>query len=245
MIQVQGRKVIVTGASSGIGRELSVRLSKDNTVILCGRNEERLEETRSRMDDPERHVVVPFDFLGGEDCSVIFKKAEADGEPVDGLVHCAGVAPATPLRTITRKIIEDTFTVNYSSFLCMAREYAKAQYGRGGSIVGVSSINAHYVQKYMSVYAGTKAALEASVRTLAVELVEKDIRINTIVPGAVDTEMARSMPEEQQQLIAGRQLAGMIPADGIVDSILFLLDDDASLYMTGRSLYVDGGRLGQ
>ena len=128
MIHYKGHRVIVTGASSGIGRELSIRLSKeDNTVVLCGRSFERLEETRTLMEQPDRHMIVPFDFLSGDDCSEIFEKAMNDGNECDGMVYCAGMAPVTPLRSITQRMIEDVFTVNYTSFMCMVRDYAKKE----------------------------------------------------------------------------------------------------------------------
>ena len=244
MEQYTGHKVLVTGASSGIGRCLAIELSKQgNKVVLCGRDEERLKETMDQMDSGNGHICIPFDLNRFEAYSELFDVAVGDGQKLDGLVHCAGIATSTPVRIINAKAVLDIINTNYVSFMCLVSMYAKKKYGLPGSIVAVSSINTHYMQKYMSVYSGSKAAFEASVRSLALELSEKQIRINTVVPGAVDTPMAKTMDKDILDENVSKQLMGLVDEKQIADAIIYLLSNN-SAFMTGRELYMDGGRLG-
>ena len=110
--------------------------------------------------------------------------------------------------------------------------------------MGVSAINAHYPQKCMSIYAASKGALEASVKTLALELCCQGIRINSVIPGAVETPMSEFIEEETKKQIEGRQLLGMEQPGQIADVIAYLLSDRSSC-MTGRNVYADAGLLGQ
>lgn len=245
MGRYQGHKVLVTGASSGIGRCLAIELSKQgNKVVLCGRDEARLKETLAQMDSGKDHICVPFDLNSFDAYNELFDAAISDGQKLDGMVHCAGIATPTPVRMLSAARVLDIINTNYVAFMCMVSMYAKKKYGLPGSIVAVSSINTHYMQQYMSVYSGSKAALEASVRALALELSEKNIRINTIVPGAVNTPMAKEMDKDNLEEIVSKQLLGLIEPEQIAEAIIYLLSDE-SRYMTGRELYMDGGRLGQ
>lgn len=240
----QEQKILVTGASSGIGRCVAVELAKNHCrVVLCGRDRVRLEETKRMMLDSDNHLCIDFDLCEFDLYSELFNRATSDGKKLSGFVHCAGIAPATPVRMLNKDLIGNVVDTNFTSFMCMVAMYAKRKYSDGGSIVAVSAINAHYSQKYMSAYAASKAALEAAVRTLAVELNDKNIRINTVVPGAVKTPMAENLSQEELDAIVSRQLLGIIPPEQITEMILFLLSDK-SKFITGREMYVDGGRLG-
>ena len=148
------------------------------------------------------------------------------------------------MRAISFKDYDLLFSVNYYGFLNMVQHYSRRKYNNGGSVVAISAVNKHYPQKCMTLYAASKAAIEASVRTLAIELSDLNIRINSVVPGAVNTPMAASVEEEALTRIVSRQLLGMQEPGEIANVIAFLLSDSASA-ITGRNIFADGGMLGQ
>ena len=245
MLNLKGRKIMVTGASSGIGRAAAIILGQLGAgVVLCGRDEKRLQETLAAMEGTS-HSTISFDVRDFSSYESVFKKAVgADGCPLDGLVHCAGVAVPTPTRVMNEEVIHEILDVNYVSFMLLVRQYSKKKYNRGGSIVAVSAVNAHYPQKCMSAYAGSKLALEASVKALALELVDQAIRINCVVPGGVNTPMAQQGFEETKEYLGQKALLGMAEPEDVANMIAFLLSD-MSRKITGRAMYVDCGWLGQ
>lgn len=245
MIDLAGKKILVTGASSGIGRALAIMLSElDVRVILCGRNEERLNETLQNMKNQHGHIVIPFDVTDFSVYTDVFNRAVEDGTKLDGMVHCAGIAPILPIRAFTAKNITEVFNTNFTSFMLLISNYSKKKISNGGSIVGVSSINAHYPSKAMSIYAASKMAIEGAIKTLAVELIEKGIRINVVVSGAVDTPMGTSdTSAEFKDEFFKRQKMGILSPEKISESIVYLLSEMSS-GSTGREVYVDGCYIG-
>lgn len=244
-IHLENRKIMITGASSGIGRATAILASElGASVVLCARSEQRLKETYNMLKDQYKHQYIVLDVTDYDQLEDAFAKAVSDGTKLNGFVHCAGIAKPVPLRMLTPASVMDIMNVNFHSFLYLMNFYAKKKYSCGGSIVAVSAANCHYPQKCMSVYAASKAALEASVKTLALELIQQHIRINCVIPGAVETPMMQMTDETALNNILEKQLLGVGKPDDIASMIIYLLSDAAS-FITGRSLYVDGGMLGQ
>ena len=244
MIKFSGKKFLITGASSGIGRETAILLSKLGAkIVACGRNERRLAETLDACEG-EGHLSIVFDVRETASFNDFFKQATADGKKLDGLVYCAGIAPPTPLRVLSEQTIREVLDVNLVSFMMMTAMYAKRPFNDGGSIVAISSVNSHYPQKCMSAYAASKLGLEGAATAFSLELAEKHIRINCIVAGPVNTEMSQSVLPNSAEYISQHALLGVGEPIDIANAIAFLLSDAARL-ITGRSMYVDGGYLGQ
>lgn len=245
MLNLNGRKILVTGASSGIGRAVSALIAElGASVCLCGRDKQRLRETKDRMKNPQKHMTIAFDVKHYDEFDEAFHAMVSDGKKLSGFVHCAGIAKATPLRSMKVSMIDEVMNTNFTSFMCLVSLYAKKKYSEGGSIVAVSSANSHYPQKCMSVYAASKYALEAAVKTMAMELNERDIRINCVIPGAIRTAMIEGIRDETLKAIEEKQLLGMGKPEDVANMAAFLLSDMAS-FITGRSMFVDGGLLGQ
>lgn len=239
---------LITGASSGIGQALSIEISKQGgSVVLVARNEEKLQETLQQMQEREKHIVYSLDLRNFDEYKALFDFLKERDVTLDGMVHCAGIAPILPLRIINANQIRNVFDIHYVAFMELIKCFSKRAVN-GGSIVGISSVNVEYPQKCMSVYASAKAAVEAACRSLSVELFEKGIRINSVVMGAVTTNMAEKAGElvtgvsqgQDRNNIFSRQLMPFASADEVVGPIMFLLSEQ-SAYMTGRKIYVDGG----
>jgi len=238
-MELTGRRIMVTGASSGIGRETAILLSNLGAqVVLLGRDEQRLAETKDNLSG-EGHVSISLELREFEKYADAFKQIKETGKKLDGFVHCAGIAKVIPLKVVSANVIQDMFAVNYVSFMELMKHFAKKTNSDGGSVVCLSAINAHYPQKCMSVYAATKGALE-----MAVELFEKKIRVNAVVPGPIATPMAASFSEVsgEESNIVGQQLMALGEPADIANMAAYLLSD-ASKFITGRKFYVDGGRL--
>ena len=244
-----GKTFLVTGASSGIGKALSKNIAaQDGRVVMVARDREKLEVTATCMGNSQNHIIVDYDLTDFDHYKEIFARIKKEGLCLDGLVHCAGIAKVLPLRVMNRKEAMKLFDIHYFAFIELVKHYARKGEANGGSIVGVSAMNAHTPQKCMTAYAAAKSAVESACRTLALELTEKGIRINSVVVGGVSTEMAKKMGGSS--IVAGstyenpvqRQLLGLEQPEQIADVISFLLSKDSSC-ITGRAIYADAGLL--
>ena len=244
IIDLTGKKILVTGASSGIGRSTSILLSQIGaSVVLVSRNEDNLAETLSLMDNNSNHKCLACDLSYMEKIPALMKDAFSyNNIKLDGFVHCAGIGIGSPLMSLNIGMIDKIMNINYYSFLILTREFIKKQYNNGGSIVGISSIGAHKPQKCLSVYAGSKMALEGAVSTLSLELSPKGIRINTVVAGATDTPMMNYVGDLNPQIKSLKLNHPMAKPSDVANAIAFLLSD-ASPTITGKHLYVNGGFL--
>lgn len=243
-----GKKYLVTGASSGIGRATAICLSKQGaTVVLTGRNEERLNETRDMMEGSS-HLLVPGDLCEIDDMTEIFQKSISDNVKLDGIVHCAGVTITASLNSLNKKVFDDMMHVNIYILLEMVRLFSKRKYHNQGqcSVVSVSSTAAVIPGKCQTVYAAAKAGMNAAIQSMAQEVAVKGIRVNSIMPSLTKTKMyydfVETIGNEEVAQIANGQLLGVPEPEEIAETIMFLLSD-ASCAITGRAMYVDSGRL--
>ena len=245
-MDLTGKRILVTGASSGIGRACAVMLSRLGAeIILVARNEDRLRMTLRQMEGSQ-HVVMPYDLTDIENIESVFVNTCADKRKLQGLVHAAGRSALAPLQITTPKLVQDTLTLNFTAFLMLVRQFTKKKYSSGGSIVGVSSVAAGTGQPALSVYCGSKGALEAAIRSLALELVPKRFRVNSVVPCYITTPMqqdtAQVLTEDAFQKIVSHHPMGLGSPEDVAHAVAFLLSD-ASKFITGTHLVVDGGYL--
>lgn len=236
---------LITGASSGIGRDTAIRLSASFRLILHGRDKARLEETRLRCDSPESHVPWDLDLREVNQIEGTLKQLLEKHELfVENFVHCAGTLRILPMRTIERETVQEIMDVNFTSAVeivrLLARKKVNEKQLRG--IVFVSSTASQFGARGFNLYCASKGALDAFMRALAVELAP-DVRVNSVLPGAIRTAMTETMLSEQEleaRLKVGYPLGLGLPSD-IVSAIEFLLSKSAR-WITGHQLVVDGGR---
>jgi NAD(P)-dependent dehydrogenase (short-subunit alcohol dehydrogenase family) len=239
------RYVLITGASSGIGREMAVDLSRQYRLLLNGRDAERLEETRMRCESPERHLSWARDLADvGSLADALLAFLRDNGACVTGFVHCAALLKVLPLRSIVIAHAQEVMNTNMFAAMEITRLLMRKDSNHKAlrSIVFVSSIASQFGAKGFTAYCASKAALDGLMKALAVEL-GPDIRANSVLPGGVRTPMTEAMfadPDTAERLTRDYPLGVGLPSD-IANAVAFLLSEQAR-WITGHQLVVDGGR---
>lgn len=245
-----GKWIVVTGASSGLGRAIAVELSQRNAgVVLIGRDRDRLTETASLLGGA-RHRVEALDLTRHDAIVPLVQSLRADVGELYGLCHAAGVVVTRPLASSDPDVIRKQMDVNVLAGLELARAVARRDVmsPEGGSLLFISSVYGLVGNAGQVGYCASKGALAAAVRAMAVELARRRIRANCLSPGLVFTAMTqRSLggpsSEQAQRLEAAHPLGHGLPED-VAYAAAFLLSP-AARWITGVDLPIDGGYTAQ
>lgn len=232
-------RVLVTGASSGIGEATAKYLAEQGAEVICvARREELLQKVCEYH--PDRMWSVPCDLTDLENIEKIFEVIREKSGPLTGLVHCAGINRDMPVRTNDAHIMKRVMDTNYGAFVELGKYFCKKKYSEeGSSIVAISSTASYNYAKGMCTYSSSKAALNAAVMIMAKEFVKRKIRVNAILPNFVNTEMTKRSMDYNKGIGEGQPL-GIIESEYIAYLVEFLLSDKAK-YMTGCLIPVTGG----
>ena len=230
LLGLRGKRVFVTGASSGVGRATSIMLSQLNAdVILSARRQDELEKTLSLMEQGN-HKIVVCDISQFDNVVNAFKEASFDGKKLDGAIHCAGAVQLAPIRALSSDILLHMLNVNFISFAAILKCAAsKRIFNPGASIVGISSSVAVYGQKGNGAYGAAKGAMNALMKTAALELAANQIRVNTICPGGIYSEMIDRNTADPSVLLG---------VDDVAKVLCFYMSD-ASSSITGTNIYFE------
>ncbi|MBQ3730454.1 MAG: SDR family oxidoreductase [Muribaculaceae bacterium] len=238
---LEGRTILVTGASSGIGRRTAIDCSRMGArVIITGRNKERLDEVMGQMEGTGNLAVVA-DLTQQDQLEHLLEQLPV----VDGVVLCAGQGTVVPFKMADRKKIDPIFEINYFAPVELLRMLLKKKkLANGASVVFVSSIGGiDSITIGNSIYGASKAAFNSAMRFCALELSPKKIRVNSVCPGMVNTKLIKggAVSEEQHQADMQKYpLKRYGEPEDIANGIIYLLSDAAS-WVTGHSLVIDGG----
>ena len=237
--------VMITGASSGIGRQTAILLSELGAeVVLVGRDNEKLNDTRNLMSGAG-HAVEAFDLNDIDGIDLWFRGIVDRVGPLHGFVHSAGIQKTRPLQTLNSKTVDEIMRVNVHAGLALARNFARdSSRIDGGAIVFVSGGVALMGQAAVSAYAASKGAIVSMTKSLAVELAKNRIRVNCVCPGYIETGMLEKVrntltPDQFSVLERMHPLGIGQPLD-VAYAIAFLLADTGR-WITGTALIVDGG----
>lgn len=236
---LENKTILVTGASSGIGKTTAIECSKLGAkLIITGRNEQRLKSTFDQLDG-ENHSMIIADITNDNELKHLMKSLPQ----LDGVVLAAGIGETLPLKFASRKKIDNIFETNFYSTVELARLLIKGKFlSKGTSIVVISSIASTSSDLGNGVYGASKAALQTWMRYLARELAP-NIRVNCVCPGATDTPIIHAGTITEEQLAEDSQKYPMKrygQPEEIAYGIIYLLSN-ASAWVTGTALTIDGG----
>ena len=237
---LEGKRILITGASSGIGRATAIECSKLGGIcVLCGRDEERLQETLSLLEG-NGHVTIAADLLKAEDIQAI----ASHSDKLDGVVLNAGINLMAPIYFLKEEDVNQVFQTNVLAPMHLMQALLKARkINAKASLVFTSSIDAVNPDVSSSAYAASKAALTSFMRSCAKELAARQIRANAIQPGLVETGMMRNGMVADEDLEKNKDLYLLkryARPEEIAWAIIYLLSD-ASAFVTGSVLTIDGG----
>lgn len=245
-LTLHNKTIVVSGASAGIGRQCAIIASNlGATVIIIGRNKERLEETREQLTQGQ-HVSICCDLTNSARLKELLTDVIKKAGKLNGLVHSAGIEMTKPLQSMNTADYESLFAINVVAGFDLSKIIAHKKFisPSGGSFVFIGSVMGVLGQPGKIGYCASKGALIAGVRAMALELSAKKIRANCILPGVVETAMAsklfESMMPENKQAIIDKHPLGLGKPEEVAYLSSFLLSDLAR-WITGESIVIDGG----
>ncbi len=237
---LQGKTVLITGASSGIGQQIAIEVSKaGGRVVLTGRDTDRLSHTQSLLEG-QGHTALPFDLTIPAHIEALAEQVDT----LDGFVHSAGITTHKPAKMIREQDISKVFEINFQTAVLLISQLLKRKKLKdGASIVLLSSAATRFTYYGGAMYTASKAALEAYCKVLAMEIAPKRMRANCLVPSFVETPMV----EGAESVISGEVLEhyrksaplGFGETHDVAYPAVFLLSD-AGRWMTGSTLVLGG-----
>ncbi|MDD2299261.1 MAG: SDR family NAD(P)-dependent oxidoreductase [Fermentimonas sp.] len=245
---LEGKNIIITGASSGIGKACAVECSKAGAQVhLIARNLDKLNEVSAMLGDSV-HTVNSFDVTHSEGIEPLVKSIVDTHGKIDGFIHSAGIQITVPVRASTRDSYVSLYSVNNVAAYEFARSISrnKIKSSRGASIVFISSMMSIVANPALAAYCSSKAALLGAARSMALELAKQKIRVNCVSPGFMsDSKMMRDdlqgslSQSEIDELKKGYPL-GLGETIDVAKMCVYLLSDDAK-WITGQNIVIDGG----
>lgn len=237
---LSGKTILVTGASSGIGRGIAIACSRMGaTIQLNGRNEERLKETLAAMEGSD-HSIVSGDLSVKNDVEGVVTQLPA----LDGVVHCAGIGERTLCKNIGQADIDSMMGVNFNApVMLQTMLIQKKKIKKASSIVFIASIAPFLPTVGSALYSASKGAMIAYANCLSIELAPRQVRVNCICPGMIWTELIYRGGLTEEELREDEQkypLKRYGTPDDVANAVIFLLSD-ASSWMTGTCMKIAGG----
>lgn len=241
---LEGKTILVTGAGGGIGRATSVECSKMGArLVLTDINQNTLDETLSLLEEPSRgHVAIASDLTDYEAMNALVGQIPV----LDGIVSNAGISKVLPIQFLNSEDFTRIMDINaFAPMYLVQKIYRKKKISKGGSIVFTVSISGVMMVSVGGVmYAVSKNALDAFMRNAALEFASKNIRVNSVNPSRVKTNLIKGSAYSEEYVKRDLELYPLkryAEPEEIANCIIFLLSD-ASSYITGHALVVDGGR---
>lgn len=235
---------IVTGGGSGLGLAISEKFTQNGIkTIIVGRDHEKLNNAKAQLGEYAFAMSCDLSNLGSIP-AFVEKVIEEFGQ-IDILVNNAGINMKKEFTEVTDEDFQNILTTNVNAVFSMSREVVKVMARQGsGSIINISSMAALYGIPKVIAYTASKSAIEGMTKAMAVELSPKGIRINAVAPGFIETAMSakalNSDPERKQKVFSRTPMGYLGKPEDVAEAVLFLATD-ASKYITGTSIRVDGG----
>jgi len=241
----ENKRILVTGASSGIGFAAAAQLAREGaTIVAVARDVNRLEQSIQQWNEPARHLALPFDVRDENAVDAAALTIRKSTETLDGAVLCAGQHALRPLQVTKLEWMNELLASNLTATLLCSKLVLKAASKDGCSMVWLSSVAALTGNAAEIVYSAAKGALISACRSAAAEFSTRRIRVNTVAPAIVETPMSTAwlaaLSPDQLAAVKQRHLLGFGAPSDVASAIAFLLSDEAR-WITGTTLVVDGG----
>lgn len=242
---LSGKLALITGASKGIGEAIATKFSEHGAdLILIARDNEKLEQLRKRLESQYNNTVYiyPADLSAPEAAKDVASYVMKLKRPLDVLVNNAGVMRNNMLSMVRKSEIDEQFDLNVFALIQLCQLLSRLMIRKkSGSIINLSSIMGHNGSAGVSVYSSSKAAVLGFSKSLSKELAPYNIRVNSISPGFIDTDMTNDLaPEVYQNKVDAIAMKRAGTSEEVANAALFLASD-LSTYITGEDIGVDGG----
>ena len=248
LMDLTGKNILITGGGGGIGRAVAKKVAQCGaTVVITDYKISILQPVLEALEG-NNHKAYAINLRNIDSIEEAIAQINAEVGVLNGFVHCAGIAPMRPFKMTKYEDILPTMQINFFSFVEIVRCITqKKRFAKGGSIVAMSSTGSIHGKPTKTAYSASKAAIDAAIRCMVCDLQKQKIRINSIMPSWVDTEMFRTFlrdyPDSKDiKEIEEKQYMGVATPEEVANVILFLLSD-ATKTITGTSILMDGGIL--
>ena len=250
LFSLSNKTILITGASSGIGRSCAVQCSKMGaSLLLMGRNDDELNRTVSELQPGTKVEMIVADFSKMIDLELLIAEKIVTIGKIAGFIHCAGVEKTLPLKKQTSEVFQSIFDINVFAGFELAKIISLKKYkAEKASFVFIASVAGMVGESGKTIYSASKGAVISGARSMSMELARSDIRVNSISPAMVKTPILEKMfdgiGEEASQNIIKKHPLGIGEPEDVANACVFLLSD-AAKWITGTNLVVDGGYTAQ
>lgn len=237
---MEKKLAVVTGASKGIGRAIAKELSQKGFTIGIHFNSSK-ESAEKLLEEIKDGFLIEANISTIEGCDKIYEEVKKSNLPLEVLVNNAGFVKDNPLFSATLEEFEQMVAINMRATWYLTKRLIRFMIrNKKGRIINISSIIGSIGNPTQSVYGMTKAAIDNFTKTMAMELAEHNILVNSVAPGFIDTDMTKNLPEEHKKWILDRiPLKRMGKPEEIAEVVGFLAT--AGSYITGTTIHVNGG----
>lgn len=250
LFSLSNKTILITGASSGIGRSCAVQCSKMGaSLLLMGRNVDELNRTVSELQPGTKVEMIVADFSKMVDLELLIAEKILTIGKIAGFIHCAGVEKTLPLKKQTSEVFQSIFDINVFAGFELAKIISLKKYkAEKASFVFIASVAGMVGESGKTIYSASKGAVISGARSMSMELARSDIRVNSISPAMVKTPILEKMfdgiGEEASQNIIKKHPLGIGEPEDVANACVFLLSD-AAKWITGTNLVIDGGYTAQ
>ena len=247
MIALKNKNIVITGASSGIGRECAMKCSKSGAnVLLLDRDTRGLEEVKYKIEiEKGKAIIASIDLTDITNLDEVIYNYVIKYGKFNGLIHSAGIEKTLPVANLKQDDYIEVLKINTIAGFELCKILSKKKYGNeGSSFVLISSITSMIGRAGLTAYSASKGAINSGIRPIALEIASKKMRVNAICPGTILTPLVLKFlnslsPDEREKRNAGYPL-GLGECSDVANLALFLLSDEAR-WITGQSIVIDGG----